>query len=76
MRLPSANPNPPYEVILRRANGSFVKSEFRTSAYAAKRLAAAWRDDHDETYVVETKHEVGGSHGASNEGVESIRPFT
>jgi hypothetical protein len=42
-----------FTVTLRRDNGRVVKYAERPSKYAAKKIAARWEDDHDDTYYVE-----------------------
>jgi hypothetical protein len=42
-----------FEVVLRRSNGRFVKSDKRPSRYAAKQLRHRWEEKYDETFYVE-----------------------
>lgn len=42
-----------YKIILRRANGRFVKEWIRHSSYAAKKLAADKAAKYDDSYYVE-----------------------
>jgi hypothetical protein len=49
-----------YEVILRRANGRYVRSEFRDSKYRAKQLAKKWEEKYDAMYYVEIKERDDG----------------
>ena len=46
-----------FKVILRRANGRFVKEAILPSKYAAKQLAARWDEKHPEMYTeIEAVH--------------------
>lgn len=42
---------PVFTVILRRANGRYVKQAQRSSRYAAKLLAEAWDEKHPGMYT-------------------------
>lgn len=44
-----------FEVVLRRANGRFVKAKEVPSRYAAKEIRRRWEDKYDETYRVEMR---------------------
>ena len=52
---PKASAVKTFEVILRRANGRFVKAKTVTSKYAAKSLRKKWEAEHDVTYYVEVE---------------------
>ena len=42
-------------VVLRRANGRYVKHAVRRSKYAAKQIVKAWEARYDESYYVEMR---------------------
>lgn len=42
-----------FEVVLRRSNGRFVKSQRRRSYYAAKKLRRVWKEKYDNAYYVD-----------------------
>lgn len=42
-----------FEVVLRRANGRFVKLKEANSRYAAKLIQRTWEAKYDDTYYVE-----------------------
>lgn len=42
-----------FEVVLRRRNGRYVKSQQRRSKYAAKLLQNTWESQYDDGYYVE-----------------------
>ena len=46
-----------YVVVLRRANGRYVKHAVRRSRYAAKQVVKAWEAKYDEAYYVELRKE-------------------
>ena len=43
----------PYEVVLRRGNGRYVKSVSASSKYNAKKVAKKWDGIYDPTYDIE-----------------------
>jgi hypothetical protein len=45
-----------YEVILKRANGQYVKSRKFVTKYKAKQQKMTWEQTYDETYYVEIKN--------------------
>jgi hypothetical protein len=47
-----------YEVVLRRANGRYVKEAVARSHYAAKQIKKKWEERYDGTYYVELE-EIG-----------------
>jgi hypothetical protein len=52
-----------YRVVLRRANGRFVKQSEPTSKYAAKKLAEYYEQTHDQSYYTEVEPVKGEQNG-------------